>query len=409
MREPRIAESLLRGFISDPGLEDAILGDLAEERRERVESSGPGPARGWLRTQVLRSVPHLLRHWWLQQGPSRAARTVARVALALLLGMSLATVTFAGLWTGSGGTLGASMAADPPALGTGVLLAGAVWAAAGGFSLAWRAPAAPMCHVTVLGLAWIPAALLPAALVPPPGPPAWLLVVLPPLLSALAVAGGAAATVLRAARRRHPETPGEATPSTPEDTVKRLQTVLRLARRPLAATAVLLLVPLVTMQFTGEVAWSVFDFAFMGALVFGSGFAFELAATRTRKGAYRWAAGVGITAAFLLVWVSAGVGIIGADGDPANLMYGGVLAVGGIGAVIARFRPRGMARVMVAMAIAQAGVAIIAIVAGLGRPYSGAVELTLANGFWITLFALSAWLFRGAAGTRTRAASGTTG
>lgn len=29
MRRPRIAEALLRGFIADPDLEEAILGDLA--------------------------------------------------------------------------------------------------------------------------------------------------------------------------------------------------------------------------------------------------------------------------------------------------------------------------------------------------------------------------------------------
>lgn len=409
MREPRIAESLLRGFIPDPDLEDAILGDLAEERQQRAESSGPGPARAWYRGQVVKSIPHLLRHWWLQQGPSRATRTVARVTLVLLLGTSLAIVSFAGLWTASGGTLGPSMTADPHALGMGLLISGAVWAAAAGSFLAWRTPAAPMCHVTVLGLAWIPATVLPAAIVPPAGPPTWLLVVLPMVLSALTVAGGAVATALRATRRRNPDTLEEAAPSTPEDPVKRLESAYRLARRPLAVTAVLLLVPLVAMQFSGEVAWSVFDFAFMGALISGTGFAFELATNRTGRGAYRWAAGVGLTAVFLLVWVSASVGIIGADGDPANLMYGGVLAVGVVGAVIARFRPRGMARVMVAMAIAQAGVAVIAIVAGLDRPYSGAVELIFANGFWIALFALSAWLFRGAAGTKTRAASGTTG
>jgi len=59
---------------------------------------------------------------------------------------------------------------------------------------------------------------------------------------------------------------------------------------------------------------------------------------------YRFAVGIALAAAFILVWLSLGVGIIGRDGDPANVMYFGVLAVGIIGALIARFRPRGMAR-----------------------------------------------------------------
>jgi hypothetical protein len=113
--------------------------------------------------------------------------------------------------------------------------------------------------------------------------------------------------------------------------------------------------------------------------------------------AYRSAVGVALAAALMLVWLSLGVGIIGADGDPANLMYFGVLAVGILGALVARFRPRGMARALVAVAFAQALVAGIAIVAGLGRPWSGPLELLLLNGFFVSLFAGSAWLFRRAA------------
>ena len=64
----------------------------------------------------------------------------------------------------------------------------------------------------------------------------------------------------------------------------------------------------------------------------------------TRNTTYRFASGVAVGAAFILVWLSLGVGIIGRDGDPANLMYFGVLAVGIIGTLIARFRPGGMAR-----------------------------------------------------------------
>ena len=99
----------------------------------------------------------------------------------------------------------------------------------------------------------------------------------------------------------------------------------------------------------------------------------------------------------MLVWVSLGVGIIGKDGDPANLMYFGVLAVGIIGAINARLQPQGMARALFATAIAQALVAAIALIAGLGLPWSGPAEILVLNGFFIALFAGSAWLFRRAA------------
>ena len=112
---------------------------------------------------------------------------------------------------------------------------------------------------------------------------------------------------------------------------------------------------------------------------------------------YRFALGVAIVAALLLVWLSLGVGLIGRDGDPANRMYLGVIAVGIVGALVARFRPRGMAYVLVAMAIVQTTVGLIALIGGLGRPWSGPAELSLLNLFFVVLFAGSAWLFRRAA------------
>jgi hypothetical protein len=118
---------------------------------------------------------------------------------------------------------------------------------------------------------------------------------------------------------------------------------------------------------------------------------------KTDNTAYRFAIGVALAAAVMLVWLSLGVGIIGRDGDPANLMYFGVLAVGIVGALIARFRPRGMARALFATALAQTLVALIALTAGLGYPWSGPLELSLLNGFFVALFVGSAWLFRRAA------------
>ncbi len=117
----------------------------------------------------------------------------------------------------------------------------------------------------------------------------------------------------------------------------------------------------------------------------------------TNRTAYRSAAGMALTAAFILIWLSLGVGIIGKDGDPANLMYFGVLAVGIIGAILARLQPLGMARTMFAMALAQALVALIALVARLGLPWSGPAEILILNGFFVALFAGSAWLFQRAA------------
>ena len=117
----------------------------------------------------------------------------------------------------------------------------------------------------------------------------------------------------------------------------------------------------------------------------------------TEDRARRFGIGVALAAAFLLAWVSLGVGLIGADGDPANVMYFGVIAVGIIGAFIARFEPCGMAVALFATAAAQALVAAIALFGGLGRPWSGPLEIVLSNGFFVGLFVGSGWLFRRAA------------
>jgi hypothetical protein len=167
-----------------------------------------------------------------------------------------------------------------------------------------------------------------------------------------------------------------------------------------AGAALVVLVPLVAMQFTDEVQWSAADFAFAAALILAVGIPFELALRKTGDSAYRAAAGLALAAAFLLVWVNGAVGIIGSEEKDANLMYGGVLAVGLIGAAIARFEAQGTARALFTTALAQALVAAIALGAGLGSPESGALELAALNGFFVILFVGSGLLFRKAASGR---------
>ena len=161
------------------------------------------------------------------------------------------------------------------------------------------------------------------------------------------------------------------------------------------ATALVLLVPLVAMLFTDEVVWGPLDFVAAGALLLGIGLAYQMVARRAGNTAYRLAAGVALAAALLLVWTSLAVGIVGEDGDPFDLLYGGVLAVGIFGAAIARFQPHEMARVLLAMALAQALVAVIALIAGKHQaPISSVFEIVGLNGFFVGLFVASAWLFR---------------
>jgi len=158
--------------------------------------------------------------------------------------------------------------------------------------------------------------------------------------------------------------------------------------------ALLLLLPLVAMQFTAEVNWTAEDFVFAGVLFGSVGLAFELIVRKSASLAYRLGAALAVVAAFLTIWVNAAVGMIG-DG-PYNLLFGGVLLIALIGAVVARFQAAGMARAMVAAAIAQGLLSAI----GMATDVHGGVLSMAFVGPWL----LAAWLFRKAA--RGRGANG---
>lgn len=164
-----------------------------------------------------------------------------------------------------------------------------------------------------------------------------------------------------------------------------------------SALAGLLLLPWLVMQFADGGGWDAGDFVIFGALLLGVGISFELAARASSSAAYRAAVGVALAAALILIWGNLALGVIGSEDNAANLMYAGVLAVGIIGALLARGRPQAMARALLATALAQALVAVIALQAGPAPPAGGAREVVLINAFFIALFVGSAWLFRKAA------------
>lgn len=162
-------------------------------------------------------------------------------------------------------------------------------------------------------------------------------------------------------------------------------------------TVLLLLIPLLAMRFTDEVAWSPADFAVAGALLFGTGFTYKVVAGKSPSAACRLAVAVALGAALLLVWLNLAVGLIGDETNPANLMYVGVLAIGVVGAIAARLEPSGMAIALSATALAQALVGAIAIAMSRGAADREITAIVILNGFFVALFIGSAWLFRRAA------------
>ena len=168
--------------------------------------------------------------------------------------------------------------------------------------------------------------------------------------------------------------------------------------RVVLVTAFILLVPLLAMQVGDEVNWGLGDFVIAGALLMATGLAFELVASNAPNIAYRAAVGLALAGALLLVWMSLAVGIIGVDGDPADLLYGGVIAVGVVGAFMAHFQPRGMARALLAAAAVQTLVAIIALLLGRHQAEASSLaEILTINGVFVALFVGSAGLFLRAA------------
>ena len=79
----------------------------------------------------------------------------------------------------------------------------------------------------------------------------------------------------------------------------------------LGTVAVLLCIPLVAMQFTNEVNWTLSDFVIAGGLLLGTGLLIETVARNIKDKKIR----IGITVAILivlaLVWAELAVGIFG--------------------------------------------------------------------------------------------------
>lgn len=114
--------------------------------------------------------------------------------------------------------------------------------------------------------------------------------------------------------------------------------------------------------------------------------------------AYLTAALIAVAAALFLAWVVLALGLVGVEGDPFDRLYGGVIAIGVFGAMLARFRAAGMARALAAAALAQVLVTALALALGKHQsPVTSIPELLGLNAIFVALFGLSAWLFLRAA------------
>ena len=79
----------------------------------------------------------------------------------------------------------------------------------------------------------------------------------------------------------------------------------------LITSLVILFIPLIAMQFTNEVNWTIFDFVIAGILLIGTGLVCEFTLRKIKKTKYRIAIILAILVILLLIWAELAVGIFG--------------------------------------------------------------------------------------------------
>ena len=163
------------------------------------------------------------------------------------------------------------------------------------------------------------------------------------------------------------------------------KTMLRVALVALA----LLMVPLVASQVVEGWNWPARAFVFVYVLFFGTGMAYALIARKMDSWAYKAGVGVALVAGFALGWSNM---VHVADSEnPANLVYYSVLAVGVVGALLARLKAQGLALTLFAMA---STLALIAVMLPSGAPPYLARNMAIGHGVYVSLFIASGLLFR---------------
>jgi hypothetical protein len=112
------------------------------------------------------------------------------------------------------------------------------------------------------------------------------------------------------------------------------------------------------------------------------------------KRAYWFGVALAGGAALALLWIQAAMAT---EGDSPGMLFHAVLAVGVVGALVARFQARGMAWALFATAAAQVVATVIAMAA-----WGQYVEIGLFNAIFVALWTGSGLLFRRAARVATK-------
>jgi hypothetical protein len=160
-------------------------------------------------------------------------------------------------------------------------------------------------------------------------------------------------------------------------------------------TVIILSIPLLAMQFTDEVNWSLVDFIIVGILIFCTGLSYVLLTRSSSDIIHRAAVALAIGSTLLLIWTNLAVGLIGSGPNAGNLMYIVIVAIVIIGIFLSRFTTKGMEMVMFTVAITLVLFAVIQLLVKMYQyPGSSVIEIIGVNSFFAILFAVSGLLFR---------------
>jgi len=134
-------------------------------------------------------------------------------------------------------------------------------------------------------------------------------------------------------------------------------------------------------------------------LFFAVGMAYAVIARRVGAWSYKAGVGIALAAGFALGWSN--MVQVADSGHPENLAYYSVLAVGIVGACVARLRARGLAWTLFAMA---ATLAVIALLLPSGAPSDMAWRMAVGHAGGVALFLTAGLLFRHASLAESRPA-----
>ena len=118
--------------------------------------------------------------------------------------------------------------------------------------------------------------------------------------------------------------------------------------------------------------------------------------SKSGRNAYRFGVAVMLIASFLQVWANLAVGIVGSTDNAQNQGFFGVVVAAFACAFVARLRPDGMARAMVATVGIQAILGLMVATAPITARVDpvGPKGVLMVTGFFIALWLIAAALFQ---------------